>query len=308
MIEINRISKNFEDKDALKDITFRISDETVLGMVGSNGAGKSTILRLLAGIYRQDEGTIQYDGIDVYDNPEIKKDIVYVGDDLYFLQGSNIKRMAELYASVYENFDYDKLNKLLEIFKLNPYKNISDFSKGMKRQMATILALCTNCKYMFFDETFDGLDPVIRTQVKRLIAGEVVKHKATVIITSHSLRELEDICDHLALLHEGRLVLDSDIMDLKTNNFKVQIAFSEEFDKSKFEGIEVISYKQQGKVAQFIAKGDREHTIQHLNQLNPVLLEILPLTLEEVFIYEMEERNYTCIHQDLGEGEDEDEL
>ncbi len=307
MIEITNLSKNFEDKDALKDISFRIHDETVLGMVGSNGAGKSTILRLLAGIYKEDEGNILYDGVEVYDNPEVKKDIVYVGDELYFLTGSNIKRMAELYASVYKNFDYDKLNKLLEIFKLDPYKNISEFSKGMKRQMATILALSTGCKYMFFDETFDGLDPVIRTQVKRIIAGEVAKRKATVIITSHSLRELEDICDHLALLHEGKLVVDSDIMDLKTNNFKVQIAFREEFEQSKFEGLQVISYKQQGKVAQFIAKGEREHTIAKLNQLNPVLLEILPLTLEEVFIYEMEEMNYTCIPM-YEEGKDADEL
>jgi len=162
----------------------------------------------------------------------------------------------------------------------------------MKRQAAIILALSTRAKYMFFDETFDGLDPVMRNLVKKLICNDVAEYNATVIVTSHSLRELEDICDHLALLHKGGLVLDSDVLELKTSQFKVQIAFKNIFGKSKFEGLNITRYRQQGSVANMIVNGDREETIHYLRGMNPVILDVLPLTLEEVFTYEMESLGY----------------
>jgi len=178
-------------------------------------------------------------------------------------------------------------------FGLDPSKSISNFSKGMKRQAAIILALSTRAKYMFFDETFDGLDPVMRNLVKKLICGDVADNNATVIVTSHSLRELEDLCDHLSLLHKGGLVLDSDVFELKTSQFKVQVAFKDDFDESKFEGIRITRYRQEGSVANMIVSGDREQTIDIINAMNPVVFDVLPLTLEEVFTYEMEALGYT---------------
>lgn len=292
MINVEGVSKNFRDFKALDHVTCNIDDGCIYGMVGSNGAGKSTFLRVLTGVYKADEGIAFYDGKSVYENPEVKEDIVYVADELYFLTGANMQKMAKLYASVYDRFDMERFNKLTEIFKLDPKKSISGFSKGMKRQAAIILALSTRAKYMFFDETFDGLDPVMRNLVKKLICNDVAEHNATAIITSHSLRELEDICDHLALLHKGGMVLDSDVLDLKTARFKVQIAFREEFGEDRFKGLQMTRYRQSGSVATMIVNGDREETTKLLQAMNPVILDILPLTLEEVFTYEMEALGY----------------
>ena len=225
MIKVKEVSKNFEDFVALDNITCNISDGCIYGMVGSNGAGKSTFLRVLAGIYKPEKGEAYIDDAPIYENPKIKENVVLVADELFFLPGTNMNKMAKLYASIYEKFDWERFNKLTELFELNPAKPIGNFSKGMKRQAAIILALSTRAKYMFFDETFDGLDPVMRNLVKKLICNDVIEYNATVIVTSHSLRELEDICDHLALLHRGGLVLDSDVLELKTSQFKIQVAF-----------------------------------------------------------------------------------
>ena len=290
MIKAEGIHKTFEDFTALDNITCSISDGCIYGMVGSNGAGKSTFLRVLSGIYKPDKGCAYIDNAPIYENPKVKENIVFVADELFFLPGATINKMAALYSSIYNSFDWDRYLKLTELFELNPKKPIANFSKGMKRQAAIILALSTRAKYMFFDETFDGLDPVMRNLVKKLICNDVAEYNATVIVTS--LRELEDICDHLALLHKGGLVLDSDVLELKTSQFKVQIAFKNIFGKSKFEGLNITRYRQQGSVANMIVNGDREETIHYLRGMNPVILDVLPLTLEEVFTYEMESLGY----------------
>ena len=292
MIKAEGIHKTFEDFTALDNITCSISDGCIYGMVGSNGAGKSTFLRVLSGIYKPDKGCAYIDNAPIYENPKVKENIVFVADELFFLPGATINKMADLYSSIYNNFDWERYLKLTELFELNPKKPIANFSKGMKRQAAIILALSTRAKYMFFDETFDGLDPVMRNLVKKLICNDVAEYNATVIVTSHSLRELEDICDHLALLHKVGLVLDSDVLELKTSQFKVQIAFKNIFGKSKFEGLNITRYRQQGSVANMIVNGDREETIHYLRGMNPVILDVLPLTLEEVFTYEMESLGY----------------
>lgn len=292
MIKAEGIHKTFEDFTALDNITCSISDGCIYGMVGSNGAGKSTFLRVLSGIYKPDKGCAYIDNAPIYENPKVKENIVFVADELFFLPGATINKMAALYSSIYNSFDWDRYLKLTELFELNPKKPIANFSKGMKRQAAIILALSTRAKYMFFDETFDGLDPVMRNLVKKLICNDVAEYNATVIVTSHSLRELEDICDHLALLHKGGLVLDSDVLELKTSQFKVQIAFKNIFGKSKFEGLNITRCRQQGSVANMIVNGDREETIHYLRGMNPVILDVLPLTLEEVFTYEMESLGY----------------
>ena len=292
MIRAAGITKKFGSFKALDEVTCNILDGCVYGLVGSNGAGKSTFLRVLAGIYKPDEGVAYFDDEPVYENPSVKEQISFVADELYFLTGSNMKKMALMYKRLYDNFDMDRFNELTKIFGLDPDKNIANFSKGMRRQASIILTLSTRAKYMFFDETFDGLDPVMRNLVKKLICDDVAEKGSTVIITSHSLRELEDICDHLALLHKGGLVLDSDVLEMKTTQFKVQVAFEEKFNESKFWDMNITRYRQEGSVANMIVNGDREEMIKRFRDMNPIILDILPLTLEEVFTYEMEALGY----------------
>lgn len=299
MIEIKNVCKKFDRFEALKNISSNIEEGSIYGMVGSNGAGKSTLLRVLAGIYKPDNGVVEFNSKAVYNNPDVKKDICFVGDELFFLPGANLKNMASFYKDIYDDFNIDKFKELVASFKLDINKNIGYFSKGMRRQAAIILALSTNAKYLLFDETFDGLDPVVRRHVKNLLYDKVLQGETTIIISSHSLRELEDLCDHLILIHQGGLVLDSDVLDLKTHKFKVQVAFKEEFDKTKFDGFEIINFVKQGSVANIIINGNKDEVYDKLSSLNPILLEILPLTLEEVFIYEMENQGYCCKLEEL---------
>lgn len=292
MICAKNLTLKFDNFTALKNLNCEIPESCIYGLVGSNGAGKSTFLRLIGGIYRPNEGEITIDGKPVYENPEIKSQIMYVPDELYFLPQSNMIRMAELYSSIYESFNYERFDNLTKTFGLDPKANINTFSKGMKRQAATILALSCMPKFLFFDETFDGLDPVMRNLVKQVIYNDVLERKTTTIITSHSLRELEDTCDQLALLHKGGIVFESDIQNLKTALFKIQVAFNGEFSKERFGNIEMMDYNQLGSVATFIARGDKEAVVAKIRALDPVLLDVLPLNLEEVFIYEMESLGY----------------
>ena len=293
MIQAEKLVKRFDEYTALNGIDCRIEKGCIYGMVGSNGAGKSTFLRLITGVYRPDGGRVTIDGEDVFNNPSVKNRIAFVPDDLYFVPGASMNRMAACYRRVYRDFDEKRFEYLAKSFRLDPTRPIHTFSKGMKRQAAIILALSTRPEYMFFDETFDGLDPVMRSLVKGLICEDVLEKQATAIITSHSLRELEDTCDQLALLHEGGVVLESDVQDLKTGLFKVQVAFLDAYDSSRFTGIDCLHYQQSGSVANLIIRGDREETIAKMKRLQPVLLDVLPLTLEEVFTYEMKALGYS---------------
>lgn len=292
MIHAENVTMKFDAFTALNRLNCKIPDGCIYGLVGSNGAGKSTFLRLISGVYRPLEGTIDIDGIPIYENPDMKKQIVYVPDDLYFLPQSSMNKMAKFYSAIYETFSFERYENLTKTFGLNPTANLNTFSKGMRRQAATILALATCPRYLFFDETFDGLDPVIRNLVKTVIYNDVAERQTTTIITSHSLRELEDTCDQLALLHKGGIIFESDIQNLKTSLFKVQIAFRDAYDKTLFDGIEMLDYTQKGSVANFIVRGNREETTEHLQGMDPLVLDILPLSLEEVFIYEMEALGY----------------
>ena len=293
MISVKGLTKIFDDYKALEDVTCNIPEGCIYGMVGSNGAGKSTFLRLISGVYKANAGDIKVDDMDVYENPEVKKLIALVPDDLYFLNNATMNRMADMYSRFYDSFDRERFNTLTETFKLNPKKSINTFSKGMKRQVAIILALSCKPKYLFLDETFDGLDPVMRALVKSIICSDVQERNATAILTSHSLRELEDTCDQLALLHKGGLVFESDIENMKTSLFKVQTAFNYEYDKSMFEGFDILHFSKSGSVCNIIVKGDRDKVAADVKQMKPILLDILPLSLEEVFTYEMEALGYT---------------
>jgi len=292
MIKVKNLVKKFEDFTALSGITCTIPEGSIYGMVGSNGAGKSTFLRLITGVYSPDEGEIEIDGMSVWENTKAKSLFMYVPDELYFLRGATIERMGKLYASVYKTYNLSRLYELAGILNLPTNRPISNFSKGMKRQASIILSLAAKPKYIFFDETFDGLDPVVRNVIKKLLYTEIVERKATAIITSHSLRELEDTCDQLALLHKGGLVFEREITDLKTSLFKVQIALSQDYDKDTFEGIEMLHFSKKGSVSNMIVKGDREKTIAQLKKHVPLILDVLPLSLEEVFTYEMSALGY----------------
>ncbi len=293
MIEVKNLTKTFDNFTAINNLSCTIPDGCIYGMVGSNGAGKSTFLRIVSGVYKADNGNVTLDGQEIFENPDVKSKIILVPDELFFLHGASMNRMASLYKAVYPNFDMQRYTELTHAFGLDPKRNVATFSKGMRRQAATILTLSSKPQYIFFDETFDGLDPIMRTLVKKIICDDVAERNATAVITSHSLRELEDTCDQLALLHKGGLVLESDVGDLKTSLFKVQIAFLGEYDKSKFQGIEMLSYSKKGSVANFIVRGNREATKAKLNALSPALLDVLPLSLEEVFTYEMEALGYS---------------
>ena len=290
MIQVNNVTKKFGSFTALNNMSCKISDGCIYGLIGSNGAGKSTFLRLITGVYKPDEGQVLLDGEPVYENPAAKAKIAYVPDELFFLPGSSLNRMAKLYAAVFPDFSFERFQELVKLFGLSPKAPVNTFSKGMRRQGATLLALACRPKYIFFDETFDGLDPVMRNVVKQLITTDVLERQATAIITSHSLRE--DTCDQLSLLHKGGIIFESDIQDLKTTLFKLQVGFNKPFSREMFSALDILSYSARGSVATFIVRGDREKTVELIRAHSPVLLDVLPLTLEEVFIYEMEALGY----------------
>lgn len=293
MITTSNLTKKFDGVTALEDVTCKIQNGCIYGMVGSNGAGKSTFLRVLSGVYKADKGEALLDGEPIFENPAAKAKIAYVPDELYYLPAANLKRMGQMYAALYPGFDRQAFDRLAKDLDLPTDRGINTFSKGMRRQALTILALASKPDYIFFDETFDGLDPVMRNYIKKLICQDVVDRGATAIITSHSLRELEDTCDQLSLLHKGGLILESDVQNLKTSQYKIQIAFSEEYDRSKFDGINIVHFVKHGSVSNLIVRGEKSRTVAYLSAMNPVLLDVLPLTLEEVFTYEMEALGYS---------------
>lgn len=294
MIQIDKLTKTFSGFSALESVTCTIANGSIYGMVGSNGAGKSTFLRLISGVYQPDSGSILVDGMPVWENPAAKNRFAYVPDELYFLAGASINRMERLYKSLCPSFSVEKCRRLTKLFELDPKKPLNTFSKGMKRQVATLLALSMQPDYILFDETFDGLDPVMRRLVKQLICEDVLERNATAVITSHSLRELEDLCDQLALLHKGGLILESDVQDLKTERYKIQVAFPDACNRERIEalGIAVQQFQQQGSVINMIVQGDQHAVSDRLRTLHPILLEILPLSLEEIFTYEMDALGY----------------
>lgn len=293
MIEIKNLSKSFDGKNyVLENLNCKIKDNAIYGLVGANGAGKSTLLRLINSIYIPDNGNILIDNEEAYDNEALKQKMVFVPDDLYFYPSYTLMDMAEFYKAMYRDFDMNYVINTANTLKLNPNAKISSFSKGMKRQCALICALATNAKYIFLDETFDGLDPVVRKYFKKLLSDAMSKKDTTIIMTSHNLRELEDICDNLGLLYKGNILFESDIDTLKTNMFKVQISLKDDFDKKTFKKLKILSYKKIGSVATLIIDEEGKDSRKYLESLNPIILDYLPLTLEEVFIYQMEALGY----------------
>ena len=292
MIKISNLSKKYDKENVIDNLSVIINDGCIYGLVGSNGAGKSTLLRMINGIFLPDCGHILIDDEEVFENEKIKQELVFVPDDLFFYPGYTLLDMAKYYEAMYKKFDMEYLKKLASMLKLDLNRKINTFSKGMKRQCALICALSTKAKYMFFDETFDGLDPVIRNTMKKIMASLMEEVGTTIVMTSHNLRELEDICDNLGLLHKGGILFESDIDSIKTNMYKVQISLKDDFSKDSFKDLDVINFKKVGSVATLIINDKDKNSKKKLEKLKPIILDYLPLTLEEVFIYEMEALGY----------------
>lgn len=293
MIEATLIHKSFGDIKAVNGISVTIKEESVFGLVGTNGAGKSTFLRMLCGVYKPDQGSVKIDGTEVFESMEAKKKIFYISDDQYFLPNATPNDMRKYYQGIYEQFDTGRLEKYLEKFDLDKNRKINTFSKGMKKQLSILLGICANTKYLVCDETFDGLDPVMRQGVKSIFAGEMEERGMTPIIASHSLRELEDICDHVGLLHKGGVLLSKELEDMKLNIHKIQCVFSDdEARKRAFEDVEVIYSEKNGSLLLLTVRGNKEGIMARINAQNPVFAEMLPLSLEEIFISETEVVGY----------------
>ena len=292
MIKITNLTKSYGKKKVLENLNCTIKTGSIYGLVGANGAGKSTLLRIINDVFDKDSGTIEIDGNELIGDASLKQKLVFVPDDLFFFSGYTLLDMALFYKDMYEKFDLEYVKELAGILKLNLNEKINNFSKGMKRQCALICAIATNADYMFFDETFDGVDPVVRTLLKKIIVKQMEKKETTIIMTSHNLRELEDICDNLGLLYKGGILFESDIDNLKTNMFKIQISLKRDFGKDDFKNYNMLSFKKSGSVATIILEGDREKYEESLKQMEPVILDFLPLTLEEIFIYQMEVLGY----------------
>lgn len=297
MIKIQHLTKQFESKKALADVSFTIEDGSVFGLVGTNGAGKSTLLRILAGVYQADEGQALLDDMEPYDNAAVKSKTLFIPDSPYFFPQSTVRSMAGYYRSFYPDWSEAWFEKCCKAFSLDISMKINIMSKGMQRQAALILGLATQPKYILFDEIFDGLDPVIRGVLKRILVDFVAEKQATVIIASHNLRELEDLCDHVGLLHNGSILFEKDLDELKWGIFRVQVAFEANAPAQAIqEALKPMKWNENGKVITFTVKGDKDQIINMLSMYRPLLCEVLPLTLEEVFISEMEYVGYDSSH------------
>ena len=293
MIEVNQCSKKFGMLQAVNKVSLQIGNREVFGLVGSNGAGKSTLLRMMAGIIRGDEGNILVDGTDVYENEKAKSSIFYIADDSYFPANFTPREMAVYYKNVYPSFRMQKYEKLMKQFHLDERGKINRFSKGMKKQLLVILGIAAGTKYMLCDETFDGLDPVMRQAVKSLFAAEIMNRDFSPVIASHNLLELEDICDHVGLLHQGGILLSQDLEELKFHIHKVQCVLSDsQKEKELAKELDVLSIQHQGSLLLITARGTRTEIMERIQAKKPLFCEILPLTLEEIFISETEVAGY----------------
>ncbi|AGL03291.1 ABC transporter ATP-binding protein [Desulfoscipio gibsoniae] len=292
MIEARNISKMFDDSVALADVSINVKKGSIYGLVGSNGAGKTTLLKILAGIYRQDQGEVLIDNQKVFENIDIKSKTVFIPDSLYFFSQYTVKDMARFYQRIYDNWNEERYQKLKNVFQLDEHKKIQRMSKGMQRQAAFWLALALKPDYLILDEPLDGLDPVMRRKVRNLIIQDTADREMTVLISSHNLRELEDLCDCIGVLHQGRLIVEKELDDLKSDIHKVQAAFPDDVPENIFENDDVLYREKRGSVQLFIIRGKKDEVIKNVSQHHPLILDILPLTLEEIFIYEMGEIGY----------------
>ncbi|MDE6904492.1 MAG: ABC transporter ATP-binding protein [Lachnospiraceae bacterium] len=287
MIEVKNLVKQFDGFRALDSVDMHVKKGAIYGLVGPNGAGKSTLIRHLTGVYRQDAGEVKIAGETVYENPAVKEKFGYIPDDLFYFISANTYEMKRFYQGMYPKFDDKLFFKLMEFFPtIDPKKNIRSLSKGMQKQVAFWLAVCIRPELLILDEPVDGLDPVMRRQVWSIIMADVAETGSTVLVSSHNLRELEDVCDHVGIMHQGKIMIERSLSELQGSVCKIQVAFQAEMPKLP-ESFEVLHMSNTGRVYTLIVKGNPKDAKEQLEKMNPMLIDLLPLTLEEIFIYEL---------------------
>ena len=293
MIQVNNVVKTFDGFRALDGLTMTVEEGSIYGLVGPNGAGKSTILRHIAGVYRPDSGSVLVGGLPVYENPAVKAKISVIPDELYYFQSASTRDMMKFYRGMYPSFDDRRYQALKEAFpEVDERQPIRRLSKGMQKQSAFWLALCCQPEVLVLDEPVDGLDPVMRRQVWSLLMGDVAQRGTTVLISSHNLRELEDVCDHVGILSHGRVLLERSLTDLQDNVVKLQLAFDQPGLPKLPEGLKVLHTSQVGRVYTLIVRGSLAEIKTRMAACSPILMEALPLSLEEIFIYELGGEDY----------------
>jgi len=297
VIKVENVIKTFDGFKALDGLNLHVEKGSVYGLVGPNGAGKSTIIRHLTGIYRQDSGKVTIDGQEVFDNADIKKRIAYIPDDLYFFLNSDMDDMAKFYQGIYKDYNMDRYNKLLSVITtIDRKKTIRKMSKGMQKQAAFVLAMCQMSDVMILDEPVDGLDPVMRRQIWSLLMQDVTERQVTVLVSSHNLRELEDVCDTVGIMNQGKMLLEKSLFSMQEGITKLQVAFkdnnSPEITEDSIDGVKLLSNTKNGSVFTLIVKCSEEEIKAKMSKYEPLLLDTVPLTLEEIFIHELGGEQY----------------
>ena len=292
MIEAVNLTKRFDNITAVDHINATIRDGSVFGLIGTNGAGKSTFLRLVSGVLKPDEGMVTIDGNEVFENMAAKRRFFYISDEQHFFGNATPREMMVYYQKVYPQFNTERFHKLMGNFGLDEKRKINTFSKGMKKQVSVICGVCANTDYLFCDETFDGLDPVMRQTVKSIFAADMEDRNLTPIIASHNLRELEDICDHVGLLHKGGILLSRDLDDMKLNIHKIQCVLQPEMKPEELTALDKMNVEQRGSLLTLTVRGSRDEVEAVMSSYNPVFFECIPLSLEEIFISETEVAGY----------------
>ena len=287
MLEVKNVVKTFDGFRALDGLTMTVPKGAVYGLVGPNGAGKSTIIRHLAGIYRQDSGEVLLDGQPVYENTGAKRRMAVIGDDWYYFPQAGIREMAKFFAGIYPAFSWERYEKLKQVFPLDEKMMLRRMSKGMQKQAAFWLTVCCMPEYLILDEPVDGLDPVMRRQVWSLLLGDVAERGTTVLVSSHNLRELEDVCDHVGILNHGKVLLERSLSDLQDNTVKLQVAYQGVTEPVLPTELNILHRSHVGRVYTYIVRGSSQEILRRMQITEPVLLESIPLTLEEIFIYEL---------------------
>ena len=286
MLEMKNVTKTFGKFKALDQLTMTVPKGSVYGLVGPNGAGKSTAIRLLTGIYRPDSGKVTMEGMPIYENPVNKIRMGYIPDDIFYFPSASMEEMRGFYKGIYPQFDDALYNRLFEVFQLPRKTPIRRFSKGMQKQAAFHLSLCTRPEVLILDEPVDGLDPVMRRQVWSLILSDVAGYGTTVLISSHNLRELEDICDHVGIMDHGRMLLERSLQDMQGATHKLQLVGEAP------EGLDILHESQTGRLKTLIVRGNAQEISLKVSASNPLYFDLLPLSLEEIFIYELGGVNY----------------
>ncbi len=293
MIQVNNVVKTFDGSRALDGLTMKVERGSIYGLVGPNGSGKSTILRHITGVYRPDSGSVLVEGKPVYEDPEVKARIAVIPDELYYFNSASTRDMMRFYRGIYPKFDPERYETLRRAFpEVDEKAPIRRLSKGMQKQSAFWLALCCDPEILVLDEPVDGLDPVMRRQVWSLLMGDVAQRGTTVLVSSHNLRELEDVCDHVGILSHGKVLLERSLTDLQDNVVKLQVAFNEPELPQLPKDMNILHIGQLGRVYTLIVRGDPSEIKTRMAAYSPILLEALPLSLEEIFIYELGGEDY----------------